>query len=111
VETLILSEDQIVDLYRGKAKTIRVQRCMGCNRALAIEVSDKIGFGGEYWTVDSAIVTKGLSEHFFVRSGRWFGNSLQCPTCGRQGKLPMDKPLNWEEMQQTKEGKNAISSN
>ena len=109
---LVLSESGIMDLYRGKVKVIRTQRCMGCNRPLAFEVSDKLGFEGEYWIVASSIYAKGIREHYFKRCGRWFGNSLKCPSCGRTGKLPMDKPLNWESMQQkNKEGNNAVSSN
>lgn len=109
---IIVSESMVFDLYRGKAKTIRVQRCTGCHRALAFEVSDKIGFAGEYWIVDGNVVSNGFSEHNFKRSGRWFGNYLKCPSCHREGKLPIDKPLNWENMQQNKkENNNAVSSN
>lgn len=106
---IVLAEDDVKELYRGKIKTIRTQRCMGCNNALAMEVSDNIGFEGEYWIIDSAIRFKGVSEHHFKRSGRWFGNPVTCPTCFRQGNLPQDKPLNWDEMQaqRNKEGSNA----
>jgi hypothetical protein len=107
---VILAESEVTDLYRGKVKTIRTQRCRGCNRALAMEVSSNIGFDGEYWIIDSAIGPKGRSEHYFKRSGRWFGNHVQCPTCLREGKLPMDKPLNWDKMEETREGANAVQS-
>ena len=110
---VVLGEDQVIDIYRGKVRTIRTQRCMGCRRALAMEVSDNIGFEAEYWIIDSAVFSYGESEHYFKKSGRWFGNQIQCPTCKRQGKLPMDKPLNWEGMQQqrnkSKEGTNATN--
>ena len=111
---MILAEDQVTDIYRGQARTIRIQRCMGCHRALAMEVSDNIGFEGEYWVIDSAIISKGESEHYFKRSGRWFGNPVTCPSCKRSGHLPIDKPLNWELMQEqrnkSKEGYNAIQN-
>jgi hypothetical protein len=84
---------------------------MGCNRALAFEITDKIGFGGEYWIVAGAVMAKGSIDHTFKRSGRWFGNHIKCPSCGREGKLPMDKPLNYENMQQNKGGQNGISGN
>lgn len=98
--SIVLSENEVTDLYRGLAKTIRTQRCMGCHSALAMEAADDIGFEGEYWIIDSAVKSKGQVEHYFKRSGRWFGNHILCPTCGRQGNLPMDKPLNWETMEQ-----------
>ena len=108
---IAMSESGINDLYKGKMRTIRWQRCLTCNRPLAAEVSNHIGFEGEYWIVDSVVNSHGIVEHYFKRSGRWFGNHLKCPSCGRQGKLPQDKPLNWDEMQKTREGKNAIQGN
>ncbi len=109
--SVVLSEHAILDLYQGQVKTIRTQRCMGCHRALAFEISDKIGFGGDYWIIDSVAKQKEGLEHYFKHSDSWFGNTIQCPSCGRTGKLPIDKPLNWENMeQQRKEASNAISS-
>ena len=100
---MIISEHGVIDIYRGQARTIRVQRCMGCNGALAVEAASDIGFDGEYWIVDSALKNKGQSEHYFKRSPRWFGNYIQCPSCGRNGQLPQDKPLNWDTMVQQEE--------
>lgn len=102
----VIDDKQVMNLYRGKAKTIRTQRCLGCNKALAFEVTNDIGKDGEYWIIDSALKLAGEVIHYFKRSGRWFGNPIQCPSCGRKGFMPMDKPLNWETMeQQRKEGK------
>ena len=76
-----------------KPKVIRRQHCFGCDTVLALEVTDKLGFGGEYWWIKNGVWIK----------GRWFGNHVKCPTCGKEGPLPIDKPLSYEEMQKNKE--------
>ena len=108
---IVISESTVRELYKGKAKKIREQHCLSCNRVLAFEITDKFGSDGEYWIVSGAIKSKGTIEHSFKRSGRWFGNYLKCPSCGRSGKLPMDKPLNYEAMQKSKEERDAVSGN
>ena len=105
---MIIPEHQVIDLYRGKAKYIRVEHCIGCKKTIAMEVIDKIGqYGEEYWLLADAIKCKGEIEHYFARSEKWYDLLMQCPSCGRVGKLGMDKPLNLEHMQQKQEGYNA----
>jgi len=77
-------------LDRGRKPRYKVQQhCFGCNTVLAFEFTDKIGTrGSDCW------VNKG---GVFVKE-RWFGNWCKCPVCGREGRLPGDKPLNAESM-------------
>jgi hypothetical protein len=81
----------LISEVKGKAKIIRKQHCMNCNTVLALEISDKLGFRShsEYWSI-----VKGL-----MMKGRWYGNEVTCPACGMTGKLPMDKPLAYESIQ------------
>ena len=72
----------------GKPKIIRRQHCINCDTVLALEITDKLGFGGDYWWIKDGIWI----------AGRWFGNQIKCPVCGLEGKLPMDKPLSYESI-------------
>ena len=78
-------------LGKGKAKIIRKQHCMNCNEVLAMEISDKLGFRShtEYWYQKAGLWIQ----------GRWYGNEITCPMCGLTGRLPMDKPLAYESIQ------------
>lgn len=100
---LAITLDQIINSYRNKVKTIRQQRCKQCWTTLAIEASDKIGHSGEYYIIDGGLIVKGDLEPYYRKSGRWFGNHVRCPKCGLEGKLPGDKPLNWDQMQKERE--------
>lgn len=86
--------------------TIRRQQCVHCHSVLALEITDKIGFGGEYYVANDAIWLVG-EPHLLYKKERWFGNFIRCPVCGIEGRLPMDKPLSWENMQKSREGINA----
>ncbi len=79
---------------------------MGCNEVLAVEITDKLGQRGEYWVVKDAIRLKTGIDLLYSKEV-WFGNFVRCPICRRAGKLPMDKPLNAENIVQPKEVKNA----
>ena len=94
------------NLKKGDRLTVRRQQCLGCRSILALEITNNIGFGGDYYVVKDAIMAAGELQLLYTKE-RWFGNHIRCPACGREGKLPMDKPLNWESMQKTREGKNA----
>ncbi len=74
---------------------IRRQHCICCDKVLALEITDRLGYGGTYEYInDRGIWVK----------GKWFGKSTRCPNCGLTGKLPkVDKPLSYESMQK-KEG-------
>jgi uncharacterized protein with PIN domain len=87
---------QLRDTFQGKGQvTKREQRCLGCNTILALQFSNNLAaHDGDFFM---------RSRDGIWRKGRWFGNFVKCPVCGREGKLPMDKPLNWESMQTRKE--------
>jgi len=90
---MLYKEKQITGSGK-KPKVIRRQHCFNCSTVLAIEVTDKLGFGGEYWWLD-----RGL----WVQE-KWFGKHVKCPKCGLEGNLPnMDKPLSYEDMEKNKE--------
>ncbi|MEE8472952.1 MAG: hypothetical protein V3S82_07270 [Dehalococcoidia bacterium] len=72
-----------------KPRTVRRQHCFRCDTVLALEITDRIGFGGEYWWVKNGVWAQ----------ERWFGNRVKCPGCGLEGNLPMDKPLSFERME------------
>ncbi len=84
------SEKQIIG-KGGKPRIIRRQHCLYCNTVLALEITDKLGFRShsEYW-----YVTK---EGLWIQ-GRWYGNWITCPNCGKEGTLPGDKPLTAESI-------------
>ncbi len=76
-----------------RPRTIRRQHCWRCNTVLALEITDKIGFGGEFWSIKGGLMVQ----------GRWFGNWVRCPNCGLEGTLPnMDKPLSFEQMEENR---------
>ena len=106
---LHLFENDIVDNARRQKGhiLIRRQRCMGCNRTLAIEITDKLGKRGEYWVMKDILHVRGRGSDFLYGKEVWFGNYIKCLNCGREGRLPMDKPLAAEEMAKTKEARNA----
>ena len=88
---------------------IREQRCLGCPKTLAVEITDKLGRRGEYWVVKGSLRFK-TGMDLLYRKEVWFGNQIRCPNCGREGRLPMDKPLNAERMKsrEEKDGQKAI---
>ena len=100
----LLFEHQIVDEARKHKGhlIIRKQQCIGCHLTLAIEVTDKLGKRGEYYVVKDALRFKSGVDLLFDKEV-WFGNHIRCPNCGREGRLPMDKPLAAEEMAKPKE--------
>ncbi len=81
---------------------IREQHCLGCREVLAIEITDKLGKRGDYWVVKDALRTR-FGIDFLYSKEVWFGNFIKCPKCGREGKLPMDKPLSAENIASPKE--------
>lgn len=85
---------------------IRKQNCMGCNSVLAVEITDKLGSRGEYWVAKDALRFKTGIDLLYEKEV-WFGNYIKCLKCGRSGRLPMDKPLNAENIAQPKEVVNA----
>jgi len=88
---------------------IRKQNCMGCSTVLAVEITDKLGRRGEYWVVKDSLVTK-LGTDLLYGQEVWFGNRVKCLQCGREGRLPMDKPLNAEQIALPKEVKDGSRS-
>ena len=100
---LLQAEKQIIGSTSPgtRPRVIRRQHCIGCGLVLALEITDKLGFGGEYWWRKGDI---------WLRE-RWFGNRVRCSGCGLEGPLPMDKPLSYESMVTNKEAvHNATSS-
>ena len=113
---VLITVQQIRDSCKG-AKVFRFQRCTSCRdiimaipgvertaeaTVLAVEVTDKMGFGGEYYKTVDCMIVKGAPEPLLCKE-RWFGNRVRCPVCGVEGRLPMDKPLSWEEMENQKQ--------
>ena len=90
---------------------LREQHCFTCRLVLAMELTDKFGstYDGEWWVVKDAVWIKG-ELIFLYGKEKWYGNFITCPNCRRQGHLPIDKPYNWELIQQSKEGRNAVQS-
>lgn len=104
---LLLFEHQIVDKNHKSHLIVRKQHCMGCRKVLAIEVTDKLGVRiGENYVLDSVLRSKAGTD-FLYRKETWFGNHIRCLNCGREGKLPMDKPLSAENIAKPKEVINA----
>ncbi len=95
-------------LKEGEKFTIRRHQCMRCDNVLALQLGRTLDeqSQADYYVVNGCIWTRGEPDLLYEKK-RWFGNFVVCPVCGREGKLPMDKPLNWELMQETKEGRNA----
>lgn len=109
--SLLHYEKSIIDnekkkLNDGERLTIRRQQCRKCWHVLALEITKNMGFGGEYYVADGAIWLAD-EPHILYKNERWFGNYIKCPVCGSEGNLPIDKPLNWEGMQYTREVQNA----
>lgn len=104
---LAIFEDDIVDMARKHKGHIitRRQHCR-CHKTLALEITDKLGARGEYWVAKGAIHYPFETELLYEQEV-WFGNFIRCPNCGHEGKLPMDKPLNAEDMEKTEEAFNA----
>jgi hypothetical protein len=105
-------EDQIIGpkekaLQEGQRLTVRRQQCQRCSSVLALEITYDMGHGGDYYVARDALIIKGETRIMYDKK-RWFGNFIKCPVCGLEGRLPQDKPLNWENMQKTKETRNAI---
>ena len=105
---LEIFENQIIDSTRKHKGhiLIRKQHCLGCDKTLAIEITDKLGKRGEYWVAKSALKSPYGCDLLYSQEV-WFGNLIRCPNCGRTGRLPMDKPLAAEEIAKPKEVINA----
>ncbi len=89
-------------LAEGEKITVRRQQCRKCKAVLALEIGRELGHNTDHYVARQALLVQG--EHrILYEQQRWFGNFIVCPVCGASGKLPMDKPLNWEEMQAVKE--------
>lgn len=97
-------EHQVLeDAQRHKGHIlIRKQNCVGCHKILAMQITDKLGTHGEGYVVKDAMLSP-FGIDFLYGKETWFGNPVKCPNCGMQGKLPMDKPLNAEEIARPKE--------
>ncbi|KKM27626.1 hypothetical protein LCGC14_1572820 [marine sediment metagenome] len=116
---LLIFEDQIFGnkqkaLKEGEKLTIRRQHCgngagVGCNSVLALQIATDLNHQSqsEYYVVRDCIWLSG-EPHLMYDKKRWFGNFVRCPICGRRGKLPIDKPLNWELIEQPKEVFDAV---
>lgn len=104
--SLAVTLHQLMESYRGKTRTIRQQRCKRCWTTLAIQATNDVESAaeGEYYIVNGGLVVEGEFQALYQKSGRWFGNPVSCPKCGLSGRLPMDKPYNWEAMQRQRKG-------
>ena len=102
----VITDTKKHSLPKGSRLTERRQHCMKCGTVLALELTDNPGFGGDYYVIADAIILAGEFTPLY-KEEKWFGNHVRCPKCGSEGKLPMDKPLNWDNMQKTREDKNA----
>ena len=93
----------------SKPGYVREQHCLTCRTVLAMELTDKLGstYAGEWWVVKDALWSKGEWLLLYGKE-RWYGNHVVCPICRREGKLPIDKPYNWELIQKSKEERNAV---
>ena len=108
---MLLFESTILDSVKGRGHTlVRKQQCLGCSKVLAIEINSKLGKRGEYYSVKDVNRTR-FGVDFLFEKGVWFGNYIRCPNCGREGRLPMDKPLAAEEIAKPKEVRNANKEN
>lgn len=114
---LNLKNAYLLDQILGNARKekghyiLRQQRCFGCGKTLAVEITDKLGARGEYWVVKDALRTK-YGIDLLYESKVWFGNFIICPNCRRMGTLPMDKPLTADQIElpkEIKDGKNNVS--
>lgn len=101
-----LIESKKRSLKKGDRLTVRRQQCVRCNNILALEITENLGYGGDCYVAMDCIMMAGELKMLYKKE-RWFGNYIRCPVCGLEGNLPMDKPLNWENMQKTREGVNA----
>ena len=104
---MLLTLDQVLsDAQRHKGHIlIRKQNCVRCLSVLAVEINDKLGSQGEYYVVKDAIRFKTGIDLFYGKE-KWFGNFVRCPICRLEGRLPMDKPLNADQIALPKEVKN-----
>jgi len=90
---LLFGNDIIDNARRHKGHIlIREQHCFKCHKVLAIEITDELGKRGESWVVKDILKSK-FGSDFLYEKRVWFGNFIKCPNCGREGRLPMDKPL------------------
>ena len=99
--------NQVLDQARShKGHTIiRQQHCSVCTNVLAVEITDKLGRRlGEEYVVKDRLVTRYGIDALFIKEA-WFGNKVTCPHCLTLVTLPMDKPLNAEQIAQPKEVK------
>ena len=103
---LLFLDSLLTDAQKHKGHVlIRKQHCVRCSSVLAVEITDKLGSRGEYWVVKDALRFK-TGIDFLYDKEVWFGNRVKCPKCGMEGRLPMDKPLNAEQIALPKEVKN-----
>ena len=100
---LVTLDQALFDAQRHKGHIlIRKQNCVRCWSVLAVEITGKLGSRGDYWVVKDAIQFPTGVDLFYGRE-TWFGNFVRCPKCGLEGRLPMDKPLNAEQIALPKE--------
>lgn len=100
--SLLQFEQSIVQGERPRF--IRRQHCMTCHSVLALQVADKLDRQKEadYYLVKECLWIA-CEPHLLYENRRWFGNWVKCPVCGREGKLPIDKPIAWEMISMPKE--------
>ena len=73
----------------GTPRRVRRVWCLTCRQQygtrteLAKEAGDVGERADEWWSVKP--------DGTWV-NGKWWGNQFKCPTCGQEGRLPMDKP-------------------
>ena len=107
---MLLSLHQVLDdaqKHKGHI-IIRKQNCVMCGSVLAVEITDKLGRRGDYWVVKDAIRFP-VGMDLLYGKEVWFGNRVKCPVCGLEGRLPMDKPLNADQMSLPKEVKDGTT--
>lgn len=100
---LLFLNDVLDDAQKHRGHIIiRKQHCLTCSTVLAVEITDKLGRRGKYWVAKSALWTP-YGMDILYDEEVWFGNLVKCFKCGRQGRLPGDKPLNAEAIALPKE--------
>ena len=111
--SFLLTREQVVQQWQGKPGLLREQHCMACEQVLAIEHTDKFGntdAGAFYVVKDCLWLGHPKEPHLLYVKERWYGNPVRCPVCGRQGKLPMDKPYSCELIEKSKEERNVTQN-
>ena len=112
--SMLLDLNQVLGKWTQETRPgfIRQHRCRLCSQkgldiVLAAQLTDKIEQtdAADYYVVDSGFMVKG-EPYLLYRKEKWFGNIVKCPVCGSTGKLPIDEPLSYDLMKESREGRN-----